>query len=330
MAYSSFPPVRRSRRRRWLLAALVAAVVVGLILFAVQRRTEARGIADYFAVTEAAVEQQSQAALEFEATFGSLAGMDRPELMRRIEDMHAAATEARLAIDSVVVPASAAEANGYLVVATRSWEGALALLDPAVMAVLDDDETSALDEALVLLRVGDTAYAEFLARVAAFDDSIASGDFERVVFVDPEGLFRLDTTTIGTRLRSVYQLGEHRNISITAVTDPEPVGERNNVPIVALSESFLVQAVVANEGNEAEEQISVTLELIATGRDALPIVITQTVATLEPGEARTLMFDGIELVPGGLYELVIRATTSQDEPLDDNAWRMVFYRNEDA
>ncbi len=330
MAYSSFSPVRRSRRRRWLLAGFVAAVVVGLILFAVRNRTEARSVADYLAVTEAAVEQQSQAADDLEATFNSLTGVDRPELMRRIEVMHAAAAEAGAAIDSVIVPASAAEAHGYLMVATRSWERALGLLGDAVMAVLDDDDAFALEEALVLLRVGDTAYVEFLARVGDLDDSIASGDFEAVVFVDVDGPARLDTATVGTRLRSVYELGEHRNISVTAVTEPEPVGERNNVPIVPQSESFLVQAVVANEGNETEEQISVTLELIATGRDVPRIVITQTVASLAPGEAKTCVFDGIELIPGGLYELVIRARTPKDESPADNAWRMVFYRNENA
>ena len=85
----------------------VAAVVVGLILFAVRNRTEARSVADYLAVTEGAVEQQSQAADDLEATFNSLTGVDRPELMRRIEVMHAAAAEAGAAIDSVIVPASA-------------------------------------------------------------------------------------------------------------------------------------------------------------------------------------------------------------------------------
>jgi hypothetical protein len=74
----------------------------------------------------------------------------------------------------------------------------------------------------------------------------------------------------------------------------------------------------------------VTLELIATGRDVPRIVITQTVASLAPGEAKTCVFDGIELIPGGLYELVIRARTPEDESPADNAWRMVFYRNENA
>ncbi|MCZ6462593.1 MAG: hypothetical protein O6705_10240, partial [Actinobacteria bacterium] len=64
------------------MAGFVAAVVVGLILFAVRNRTEARSVADYLAVTEAAVEQQSQAADDLEATFNSLTGVDRPELMR--------------------------------------------------------------------------------------------------------------------------------------------------------------------------------------------------------------------------------------------------------
>ena len=331
MAYPSFTPARRSRRRRWVIALLVVAPVIALLIFTLQYRTEARIVADYVAVTEGAVEMQAQAADDLESTLVSLSGIERPELLRRLELMHTATAEAATAIDGVEVPASATEAHGYLVVATRSWEQAFDLLDSAVVAVIDDTDPNAgaaLADALVLMRVGDVAYAEFLSRVGDFDSAIAEGNFEAVVFVPTGGEVRFDPVTVETRLASIYRLGSQRNISITAVTDPEPVGERNSVPIVPDSENFVVQAVVANEGNEIEEQVSVTLNLVTADGSSEPMSVTQTIASLAPGEAKTCIFDGIELIGGSLYELVIDAATAGDDAPNDNAWRMVFYRNE--
>jgi hypothetical protein len=325
--------VRRSRRRRWLVAVLVAAGVVVLLVIAMQYRTEARGVSDYIAVTEGAVELQAQAASDLESALLDLSSIDRPELLRRLDVMHTSVAEAMQSIEGISVPATAAEAHGYLMVATRSWEQALAGLLDAVVAVVDDGGTEAddaLQNALILLRVGDTAYAEFLTRVGDFDSAIASGDYAPVAFAPSDGPVRFEPTTLANRLTTTYRLGSQHNISVTAVTDPAPIGERNNVPIVPDSETFVVQAVVANEGNETEELISVVLDLIATDTADEPVTITQTVASLAPGEAKTCIFDGLVLQGGALYELVINASTAGDDTPDDNAWHMVFYRNETA
>ena len=333
MAYSLSSPVRRSRRRRWIAALLVAIALIAVLIVTIQYRTEARGVADYLAVTEGAVELQAQAASDMESAFLDLSGIDRPDLLRRLADMHASTAEAAMAIDDVAVPSSAAEAHGYLVVATRSWQQALDGFDDAIVAVVDGTDESAaqaLADALILLRVGDVAYAEFLARVGDFDSGIAQGNFASIAFVPTDGPVRFEPTAIENRLTSTYQLGSQHNISITAMTDPAPIGERNSVPIVPDSEQFVVQAVVANEGNETEELVSVTLDLIPTDTDLQSVTIVQTVAVLEPGEAKTCIFDGLVLHGGALYELVITASTADDIAPDDNAWRMVFYRNENV
>ena len=314
-----------------MLAGLIGAVLIAALTFTIQYRTEARGVADYLAITESAVELQALAAANLESTFATLSSVERPELLRRLRQMHETTAEAAMAIDDVAVPSSAAEAHGYLTVATRSWERALGMLDEAVLAVVDDIEPPSgegLADALILLRVGDVAYVEFLARVGDFDSGIAEGNFVAVAFVPEGGPVRFDPATVQARLASIFKLGSQRNISITAVTNPEPVGERNNVPIVPDSENFVVQAVVANEGNETEELVSVRLNLISADGSEPIVSVTQTIATLEPGEAKTCIFDGLELRGGALYELVIVAVTAEDESPDDNAWRMVFYRNE--
>ena len=60
------------------------------------------------------------------------------------------------------------------------------------------------------------------------------------------------------------------------------------------------------------------------------MTVKQTVANIEPGQARTLVFDTLELKPGGLYELVITAGVDKDEDPENDEWRMVFYQNENT
>jgi len=117
---------------------------------------------------------------------------------------------------------------------------------------------------------------------------------------------------------------------VTALTDPEPLGERNGVPVVPHAERFNVQVVVANKGNEPEQQVSVDLQLIPTAEKENSLTVRQTVAELQPGQARTLIFDTLDVRPGGLYELVVTTTVDKDDASENDHWSMVFYQNENT
>jgi hypothetical protein len=224
--------------------------------------------------------------------------------------------------------------HGYLLVATKSWNGAVTALDDSIVQILDEPKEAggdvALQRAFAQLAVGDLAYAEFLTAAGLVDTDLASHDFKPVAFASVADSVALDPSDIAVRLRSTYKLGERRDVSVTALTEPEPIGDRNSVPLVPHSEEFSVQAVVANEGNETEDQVSVVLDLVPSDGGDDATTISQTVAALEPGQARTLVFDAIELRPGGLYELIISATVENDADVENDAWRMVFYRNENV
>jgi hypothetical protein len=87
---------------------------------------------------------------------------------------------------------------------------------------------------------------------------------------------------------------------------------------------------VANQGNEPEQQVTVDLELISIGSTESRVAVKQTVANLAPGQAKTLVFDTLELEPGGLYELVVTTGVDKDDDPGNDSWRMVFFRNENA
>jgi hypothetical protein len=334
MAYPSYAPVRQQQRRRWLLTLLVAVIIIAIVVYAVVRRSEARGVADYLAVAHQVATEQAETADDLETLFVTVTDVERPEVMRRLEALRVSSELAAETLAGTDVPPAAGEANGYLVAAVGSWNSAIDLLDDAIVLVLDGSAeaggTELLEESFDFLRLGDLAYSQFLAAADGLDDSVPVGDIAVVAFSNEERSIEYDAQIVTLRLNSVYKLGELHDIAVTAATDPQPLGERNNVPVVPHSERFIVQAVVANQGNEPEQQVSVDLELIPTNDSESRVTVRQTVANLEPGQARTLVFDTLELQPGGLYELVITAKVDKDEDSENDAWRMVFYQNENT
>ncbi len=334
MAYSPYPPVRRQQRRRWLSALLIGLIIVAILVLAVRRRSEARGVADYLAVAHDVATTEAETASELETMFATITDIERPEVMRRLEALRASSEAAAEELALVAVPAVAGETNGYLVAAVSSWNSAIDILDDAIILILDEPAeaggTDLLQESFDYLRIGDLSYERFLESAGNLDDAVPVGELDVVAFAggDRAGLF--DAPLVALRLNSVYKLGELHDVAVTALTDPEPLGERNNVPVVPHAEQFIVQAVVANKGNEPEQQVSVDLELIPTGSEEGSVTIRQTVAELQPGQARTLVFDTLDLQPGGLYELVLTTGVDKDEDPENDSWRMVFYQNESA
>jgi len=336
MAYPSYAPVRQQRRRRWLLALLIALIIVAIVVLAVTRRNEARGVADYLAVAHDVAAQEADTAAALETMLATITDIQRPEVMRSLEALRLSSEEAAEILAMTSVPTAAGEANGYLVAAVGSWTKALGLLDDAIVLVLDEPAEAGgsdrLEETFDLLRIGDLAYAQFLEAADGLDDLIPVSDLDVVAFTGEDRAVEYDAQVVTLRLTSVYKLGELHDVSVTAITEPEPLGERNNRPVIPHSEQFLVQAVVANQGNEPEQHVTVDLELILIGSDddRATVKVKQTVANLEPGQAKTLVFDTLELQPGGLYELVVATGVDKDDDPENDEWRMVFFRNENA
>ncbi|MEN8113604.1 MAG: hypothetical protein ABFS21_04380 [Actinomycetota bacterium] len=334
MAYPPYAPVHRQRRRRWLLTLLVALIIVSIVVLAVRRRSDARSVADYLFVAQQVATEQVETSNDLETLFATIDDIDRPELMRRLEALRLSAEGSSEMLSAANVPVSAGAAHGYLTVAVGSWETALDMLDDAIVVVLDEvgeaGGAEQLEEAFDHLRLGDLAYAAFLTEVEGLDNSIPVGTLDVIAFAGEERSVEYDGQIVTLRLSAVYKLGENHDVSVTALTEPGVLGERNNVPVVPYSESFIVQAVVSNRGNEPERTVSVDLSLIPTSSDEKTVTVRQTVDALEPGQARTLIFDTLELIPGNLYELKVTTGVDKDQDPENDEWRMVFYRNENA
>ena len=332
MAYPPLAPSRQSRRRRWLFVALILFIIVAVIALAVRRTTEQRAVTEYMAVAEDVSNMATMTAAGYVDLLANIQEVDRPQLVEALDMMVDEAEAAERLLLEADVPAAAAETHGFLLVAVGSWRDAVETTDRAVVIVLDgpDDESgvSDLQQSFDLLRVGDLAYTRFLEALRSMDKDLVTRDFGAVTY----GGDGFDAAAVSRMLRGVVRLGEARDLSVTAVTDPEPVAFRadDGVPVVPFTQSFTVNAVVANVGNETEQVIRVTMQLTDAGGAGSGVIRRQVIDVLEPGGARTLEFENLELQPGGLYEVVITVDLDEDADVTNNQWSLVFVRDDDA
>ncbi len=339
MSYPSLSPNRssydRRRRRRRMVLLGILVIVVGLIALALRYRTEERQVNDYMALATDLAESQAGGAGSLTQMLTDLGGLERQDLLNQIDTLAVLAVNDAQALAEQEVPASVTEAHGFLTVAIGSWRDALGTLDDAVLLTLDspDDDPGgpvALASVFDLLRVGDLAYVGFLEARSRIEGDVSDATISEVVYVSSGVLNLFDAEVIANRLRATRRLGGRHDISVTAVTVPEPLGTSNGRPVVPSSESFAVLAVVTNEGNLTEEGIVVTLELKLASGTAETVSREQLILTLPAGEATTIEFSDLELEPGGLYDLQITASITQDEAPLNNFFELVFIRNQDA
>ena len=183
-----------------------------------------------------------------------------------------------------------------------------------------------LAEAFNDLRVGDRAYQHFRESLGRIDADLVTRQYSDFGYVTGEREILFDPDVIANRLRSTLRFVENRDVSVRAITDPEPLGDENGIRVVPDSDSFSVQLVVTNEGNVTAELITVGLRLTAAVADASE-ERSEIVALLEPGQATTVLFPDFVLVPAVVYELQATVDIPDDDVPDNNSWDLIFIQN---
>lgn len=317
-----------------MIVLVVIAVAVGLFALAVRYRTEERRTTEYLGLAIEIAENESGLAESLRQMLADLGDLERQDLLNQIDSLGAQVSNDVQALADQEVPAAVAEAHGFLTVALMSWQSAVTSMDDAVLLILDTDEVGLSGEAAMtnvfdLLRLGDVAYSGFLEAREALEGDLADEPIPRVAFVatGSENLF--DGPTIAERLRNTIKLDGRHDVSVTARTDPMPLGVQNGRPVVPSADSYSVLAVITNEGNLREEGISVTMTLELSSGAEEGVTRQQLVLSLDPGQATTIEFTDLQLTAGALYDLQVTASITQDADPFNNTFNLSFFRNQD-
>ncbi|MCP4305742.1 MAG: hypothetical protein GY926_02250 [bacterium] len=334
MAYSDFAPPRRSRRRRRVVVLIVLLVIVGVLALAVRYRTERRESIDYLATAEEVALLHAEMADQLGTLLQELGQEDRPTVVLRLESLAADAKDSSSRLEELVVTRPVAEAAGLMAVAVSSWSDGIALLDEAIVAILDAEvgDLSAdedLRAAFEMLSLGDRAYEMAVASVAGLDPDIVSMQFPAVTYTTGEYVSLYDAVVIAERLRRLGGLSETRDVALSAVTIPEPVSEGvGGVWAIPFSEELALEVVVSNTGNVVVEKITVivTLQQVGVAEEVAPL--GQLIPSIEPGQSERLLFENLAAETGIVYTIDAEATIEGGgDTTDDNSFNLVFERN---
>ncbi len=311
---------------------LILVTLGGVVALAVQYRTDRRVAVDYLDAAKMVADDEQLLSAGLAEVFFGVGDLERQEILDRLEELAATSADVREELAGLETTGSVAESHGFLTVAVGAWDDSLAMMDDAIVEVLDgpDEQTgdARLRTAFDLLRVGDRAYFGFLGAVAQIESDIVIPEFPEVSFTGGERQALYDSAAIASRLRNIVKLEGDHDVSIIVTIEPEPLVQEGSIPIVPNDEQFIVNLVVSNEGNLVETRITVSLEGDPQSADVERIDLQQLVPSLEAGASTTVSFDISDLVvPGELYELRVRAIIAEDENPENNSWSLVLVRN---
>lgn len=317
------------------MIVLTLLLIVAAIGFLVSRQTEQRGTVEFFAAADEATALHSDAAEIFGSTISQLGpALSRQEVTRRLEEISSTAAEAdALLVEEV--PPSVGALHGYLTVASDSWMRGVADLETVILGIMDGEIVQGaeqqLQDGLDLLRVGDTSYALYLEGLDGFETELTLPDFESIAYVDTASFDPLvfDAQTLALRIAAAYNLAPQHDLSVSGGTDPEPIGDREGIPLVPFSDSLALNVIVSNEGNEEETAIpvEVTIVDVESGESTSE---RATVNALAAGASTTVTFTDLPFVPGGLYQATATATIPNDMNPDNDTWTLTFAWNAES
>lgn len=300
---------RRPRRsRRWLVLGLfiTALVVTANAALSAQSGVPARRLSteNFYDVVQSDVQRSTQSGLDVAQLRADAVSMGRDgirnQLNRIVSDTDAVWREVR----DVTVPSNLRDARDLLVATLdlrakaavnlrQSFTDALGS-GPAGTAVSEMTDVGQNMEA------GDRVYQLFQT---ALPPGLASIPDSKWVS-DASVWTPADLTIFVNTLRASASLAPVHNVAVVMVaTDPAPVGQQGGAEVLPISRTLGVEIVVANEGNEPERGLTVTVS-INPAVDGIGASARDFVA-LVPGQKLTVNLGNLHPVPNAATVLTV-------------------------
>jgi hypothetical protein len=326
LAHDVFPttPPRRRGRRRTAIVLAVITIVALVFLAAGRQRSDTRDSIAYLVQADSTVTAYRDIGRQFQSQILEGLTFAQREDVQTLVDQYVDDAESESAtLDGMRVPSSLASVAAPLELALSAWNRGLQTFTEGLFAVVDhpDDEASieALSNSLTQLRVGDTAYLDFLDAVGQLDsNSDLPVDFPDVTFLPSSALGYYAGTSAA--VDGADGLALRRDLEVSAVKlEPREVSMNDSGDLVLpATDSIVVEASIGNSGNQTEEDIRVSVTLQDAGGTVL-YQQTLDVAKLEPRGSTTVDFDAVPVTPGGRFTIIVALTAlPQDVDVANN------------
>lgn len=329
----TFP--ERRRRRRTPLVLLIVATVAVVFFLAGRARSDTRASVAYLDAARIVATDHANLARQFRAdVLGRLTILDRDELELLAGRFLDEARAERAQLDALEVTPTVAKPAAALALALDSWEAGLEGFAPAVFDVVDNPNDVApidrMNGVLTDFLVGDRSYARFLDDVAEIDVGVEF-EFPEVSYLPNSlgSLRRIDGLLAALDAAQNLQLVRDLEVTAVRLDPPESAVEESGQLVLPATETVQVAVVVANQGNQREDDVRVSVTLQSSA-GALLYQDTVDGDALDAGSSTTLTFDAVPVDPGTQYLMVIAVAALPGEASLDNNIRQIPFRVNEA
>jgi len=317
----SYQEVRRRRRRR-LLAALVGLVLILAVAYAVTRwQSEQQATREYLDRALDFADGEADLGGRLADLVARMEQIGRPGMATILDDLQSGTVALAEDLEEGGVPPGDLGAGDlYLRIAADRWQSGINDLRRGFLTLTrstgDEAARDWVQRGLLDLRVGDRAFAGFLALLEDVDTSALGREFPSVAFVPAADEAQYDADDLVRRLAATPGLEAVENLGVADLRlDPYPVGEQVGLPVVPLSESLMAEVTVANRGSTPVAAGVVTLDLLS--QDGTVHQDRAVFGALAPGALVTVGFADLPVQPGKLYEIIVTLSGEDDDPSDD-------------
>ena len=312
-------------------AVLTAAAVVAVVVS--DAGTDTRAELDYLSAVHEQASELSIGGESVRLVISRLSRIERTELVTATDAVNASLQTAMELVEAGPPSPSLIAANALFRQAIQSWALGISSLTAGILAAADDTNSTVVVDnvanALAELRAGDRLYSDLVDLFALDEVPEPVAPMPPVVMMPADGelLSLAQAYVVASRsVNSAIALRPGLTVS-QIVTTPLWTVNPSDQAVVPATETLSFSVVVSNLGNVASEPEPMQLTLSGPSE---PQVLTETVPILAPGEQTTVLFPGLTVLPGAIYEVVAELrVVNLDQDFEDNTLTVVFSVNED-
>ena len=324
------PPRRRAVARYFLLVLVGVVVVVSLIVSA--SGDETRVELEYLEEMQSQTVEISKGGDALRDVVSRLQRIDRTEFVTVIDGIREDLAVALAFVEEVPPTISLSPVRSMYRQALRTWDAGVEEYGLSVLAAADNPESllvvDTMADALAEMRAGDTFYADLLVEMRRVDIPNPLTPMSAVVLMPAEGsLVSLSVSYIDSARSPNNGLALRPGLAVSmVVSDPDWQVNPNDQVVVPTTDSIVFSVVVTNVGNVASRAEPLVLTLTGGPEQ---IREQAEIAPLRPNQRVTIIFDPLEVEPGGIYQVAaVLVITGEDSNRDDNQIRVQFIVNE--
>lgn len=324
------PRKRALGRFIWPLVITAAAVVAVVIT---SSGDDTRAELEYLGELEESASELSIGADSLRVVISRLARIERSELETATNGLREGLETAHELVERGPASSNLVGANAVYRRAVEAWTVGVSGFASGILTAADDPTSTVVSDnianALAELRAGDRLYSDLLRELEAEEVPDPVAPMPEILMLPAEGeLFTLSLAYVEAARSPNSGIALRPGLSVASITsDPLWNVDPNDQAIVPATEQVNFSVVVNNSGNIASEPEPIELTLAG---ESDPVILSEMIPALEPGQQTAIRFLEIPVTPGALYEVAASLTeAANDTNLEDNALSVLFEVNDE-